>query len=162
MSQKVFVTSDQTITFTCPACQQPREVRVADHKELEKADKLRVTCRHCGHKYPVLIERRRQYRKPVDFSGTYTHYVSGKPLGKGFMRVVDLSRSGLKLKMNEKAGFGQGDKLRIEFHLDDANHSLIKKEVEIKKVFGTELGVAFTSSHPSDPSDRALGFYMFG
>ncbi|MFZ0134497.1 MAG: PilZ domain-containing protein [Desulfobacterales bacterium] len=162
MFQKVFVTSDQMITFTCPACRQPRVVRVADHKELEKTDKLRVTCRHCGHKYPALIERRRQYRKPVNFPGTYTHYVNGKPLGRGSMKVVDLSRTGLKLNMTEKGRFGQGDKLHLQFHLDDANHSLIKKEVEIKKIFGTELGVAFTSSHPSDPSDRALGFYMFG
>ncbi|MFZ0242264.1 MAG: PilZ domain-containing protein [Desulfobacterales bacterium] len=162
MTQKVYVTSDQTITFTCPGCQQPRVVRVADHKELEKADKLRVTCRHCHHKYPVSIERRRQYRKPVDFPGSYTHYVNGKPMGRGAMRVVDLSRTGLKLKMNDKGGFGQGDKLQLQFYLDDANHSLIKKEVDVKKVFGTELGVAFTSSHPSDPSDQALGFYMFG
>ncbi len=162
MLQKVYVTNDQMITFTCPACRQPRVVRVADHKKLETADKLRVTCRHCGHKYPVLIERRRQYRKAVNFSGTYTHYVNGKPMGKGFMRVVDLSRTGLKLKMNEKGGFGYGDKLQIEFRLDDLNHSLVKKEVEIKKIFEAELGVAFTSSHPSDPSDRALGFYMFG
>jgi len=162
MSLKVFVTSDQTITFTCPACQQPRMVKVADHKELEKADKLRVTCRYCGHKYPVSIERRRQYRKPVNFPGTYTHYVNGKPLDTGSMQVVDLSRTGLKLKMNKRGRFGQGDKLKIEFNLDDANRSLIKKEVEIKKIFETELGVAFTSSHPSDPSDRALGFYMFG
>ena len=78
------------------------------------------------------------------------------------MRVVDLSRTGLKLKINEKGRFGQGDRLQLEFQLDDANRSLIKKEVEIKKIFESELGVAFTSSHPSNPSDRALGFYLFG
>jgi transcription elongation factor Elf1 len=162
MLQKVYITSDQMITFTCPACRQPRMVRVADHSILKTADRLRVTCRHCGHKYPVLIERRRQFRKPVDFPGTYIHYVNGKSQGKGFMRVVDLSRTGVKLKMSSMEDFGKGDKLHIEFHLDDVNRSLIKKEVEIKKIFGSELGVAFTSSHPSNTSDRALGFYLFG
>jgi hypothetical protein len=52
--------------------------------------------------------------------------------------------------------------LEIEFHLDDANRSLIRKEVEIKTIEGRDLGVAFCSMHPSNASDRALGFYMLG
>ena len=78
------------------------------------------------------------------------------------MKVIDLSRTGLKIKVNEIAKFSAGDRMVIEFRLDDANRSLIRKEVEIKKIFDLELGVAFTSIHPSDPSDRALGFYMLG
>ena len=78
------------------------------------------------------------------------------------MTVIDLSRTGLKLKLNDKGGFAIGDKLVIEFNLDDAKHSPIKKEVKIMKIDKTELGVAFLSMHPSNPSDKALGFYMFG
>jgi len=54
-----------------------------------------------------------------------------------------------------------GDKIIVEFHLDDKNRSLIKKECIIKKDFGFEFGIEFISVHPSDPSDRAIGFYMF-
>jgi len=162
MPQKVYIASNQMVTFTCPECQHPRVVSLSEHKELEKAVKVRVTCKRCGHKYPVTIERRRQYRKTVNLPGTYTHLVNGRLRGKGYMTVVDLSRTGLKIKLNDKGAFAIGDKLMIEFNLDDANHSLVKKEVVIKKIDKAELGVAFLSMHPSNPSDKALGFYMFG
>ena len=162
MLQKAYITSNHMITFVCPKCQHPRVVSIADHTELEKADKVRVTCKRCNHKYRVAIERRAQYRKTVNLPGTYTHVVNGQMRGKGYMTVVDLSRTGLKIKLNEIEGFSIGDKLVIEFNLDDAKHSLIKKEVKIMKIDKTELGVAFYSMHPSNPSDKALGFYMFG
>ena len=137
-------------------------VKVAEHKELETVDRVKVKCKRCGHQYRVVIERRGQYRKSVNLPGTYTVLVSGRQTDKGYMKVIDLSRSGLKMKLNENPAFSIGDRLIIEFHLDDTNRSMIRKEVEIKKIFGQELGVAFTSVHPSDPSDKALGFYMFG
>ena len=162
MLQKAYITSNQMITFICPKCQHPRVVSVAAHTKLEKADKVRVTCKRCGYKYGVSIERRGQYRKAVNLPGIYTQVVNGQMRGKGYMTVIDLSRTGLKLKLNEKEAFAIGDKLIIEFNLDDANHSLIKKEVKVMKVDNAELGVAFYSMHPSNPSDKALGFYMFG
>ena len=162
MIQKVYITSTNMITFTCPECKFPRVVSVDKHEELKTAEKVRVRCNRCGHKYPAVIERRRQYRKVTNFPGTFTRMAKGRPVDKGYMKVVDLSRTGLKLRLNEKGQFSVGDRLVIEFRLDDANRSVIKKEVEVKKIFDLELGVAFTSVHPSDPSDRALGFYMFG
>ena len=162
MTQKVYISKNNMLTFTCPKCEHPRVVNIAEHKELEKADKVKVKCGDCGHKYRAIIERRRQYRKPVNFSGTYTHLIAGKPVAKGYMKIVDMSRTGLKLILNEKPDFTKGEKLQLEFRLDDANRSLIRKEVEIKIIFKDGLGVEFTSVHPSDPSDKALGFYMFG
>jgi len=162
MVQKVYISSGQMLTFTCPQCEYARVVSVQQYRELERAVRVKVTCRRCGHQYRVVIERRGHYRKAVDLPGTFTRLVGGRAAEKGYMRVVDLSRSGLKIKLNESPHFIVGDRLLLEFHLDDANRSLIRKEVEIKKIFGREAGVAFTSVHPSDPSDKALGFYMFG
>jgi RNase P subunit RPR2 len=162
MEQKVFISRSNTVTFTCPACNFPRQVSLEDHKELEQAVRVTVTCTQCGHRYRASIERRRQYRKSVNFPGMYTHLVNGKPLSRGYLKVVDLSRTGLKIKLNEPKTFAPGERLLIEFHLDDAAHSLVKKQVEVKKTFDDVIGVAFTSVHVSDPSDRALGFYLFG
>jgi hypothetical protein len=162
MIQKAYISRTNMITFTCPACRHPRVISLSERPELEKADKVKVTCVQCGHKYRAIIERRRQYRKVVNFPGTYTLLIKDRPVETGYMKVVDLSRTGLKIKVNEIGKFSTGDRLVIEFRLDDANRSLIHKEVEIKKIFDLELGVAFTSIHPSDPSDRALGFYMLG
>jgi len=162
MVEKVFITGSKKVTFTCPECENARVVDLVEHKQLEKADRVKVRCGRCGHTFRVVLEKRAQYRKPVNLSGSYTRLVGGKPVEKGRMKVVDLSRIGLKIKLNEIPNFMAGDILLIEFHLDDAKRSLIKKKVEIKKIFGQELGLAFTSVHPSNPSDKALGFYMFG
>jgi predicted RNA-binding Zn-ribbon protein involved in translation (DUF1610 family) len=162
MVQKVYISSSKMVTFTCPQCEYARVVSVAQHKELETVDRVKVKCKRCGHRYRVVIERRGQYRKVVNLPGTYTLLVGGRPTDKGYLKVIDLSRSGLKIQLNDNPAFTVGDRLMIEFHLDDANRSMIRKEVEIKKIFGQELGVAFTSVHASDPSDKALGFYMFG
>jgi predicted Zn finger-like uncharacterized protein len=162
MVEKVFITGSKKVTFSCPECENARVVDLDQHNQWEKADRIKVRCGRCGHTFRVVLEKRAQYRKAVNFSGSYARLVGGRPVAKGRMKVVDLSRTGLKLKLNETPNFMVGDILQIEFHLDDAKQSLIKKEVEIKKIFGQELGVAFTSMHPSNPSDKALGFYMFG
>ena len=162
MVEKIFITESRKVTFSCPECENARLVDLDEHKEWEKADRIKVRCGRCGHTFRVVLEKRAQYRKAVNFIGSYTRLVGGKPVEKGRMRVVDLSRAGLKLKLNEAPNFKAGDILMIEFHLDDAKRSLIQKEVEVKKIFGQELGVAFTSIHPSNFSDKAIGFYMFG
>jgi ribosomal protein S14 len=162
MTSKAYITSRGMITFICPECRFPRVVKVQAHKGLADAERVRVTCSRCGHKYRVVIERRRQFRKAVDFAGSYRQTDSDSGYQSGFMRVLDLSRTGLRLRIHEKAAFEPGDILEIEFHLDDANRSLIRKEVEIKTIEERDLGVAFCSMHPSNASDRALGFYMLG
>ncbi len=158
--QKVFISSDNTITFKCPKCNQPRTVDMSNYKNLEKAERVKVKCA-CGNTYYALIEKRKQFRKKTNFPGTFTHIVSGIPKDKGTMLVTDVSRTGLKIKLNSKREFFIGDNIIVEFHLDDRNRSLIKKECIIKKNLGIEFGIEFISVHPSDPSDRAIGFYMF-
>ena len=158
--QKVFVSSDNTITFKCTKCNQPKTVDVSNYKNLEKAERVKVKC-SCENIYYVLIEKRKQFRKTTNFPGTYTHIVSDIPKNKGTMVVTDVSRTGLRIKLNSKTEFFLGDKLIVEFHLDDKNRSLIRKECIIKKDFGLEFGIEFISVHPSDPSDRAIGFYLF-
>ena len=162
MVQRVHISNSKLVTFTCPNCEHPRVVDVTEHREIETVERVKLKCKNCGQPYRVEIERRAQYRKTVDLPGTYTQLADGRPADKGYMKVIDLSRSGLKIRLNDNISLAVGERLIIEFHLDDANRSKIRKEVEVKKIFGQELGLAFTSVHASDPSDKALGFYMFG
>ncbi len=161
MTHKVYITHNNLVTFTCPKCEQPRVVDLADHPELEKTDKAKVKC-PCGHKYSVSIERRKQYRVETNFAGEFKQIVDTGEIDRGLMTVLDMSRTGLKIRLNVKRDLKVGDTLSLEFRLDDSQRTLIQKEVVIKKIFGLEVGVEFTSIHPSNPSDRALGFYMFG
>ena len=161
MTQKVYITHNNMVTFTCPKCEQPRVIELADHPELEKTDKAKVKCT-CGYKYSVVIERRKQYRVATNFAGEFRQIVDDKEVDRCLMTVIDMSRTGLKIRLNVERKLEVGDRLSLEFRLDDSQRTLIQKEVVIKKIFGLELGVEFTSIHPSNPSDRALGFYMFG
>jgi hypothetical protein len=48
--------------------------------------------------------------------------------------------------------------MQIEFHLDDAQRTLIKKTVIIKNQHDQYIGAEFA---PYETVDKALGFYLF-
>ena len=160
MAQKVFVTGTNMVVFECPECSKSKVADVSKYKDLRQVVRLKVKC-PCGHSYKVILERRKYYRKDVNFSGSYTHVLPDYREDKGGMTVKDLSNSGVKIKLNVKKDFKIGDILSVEFSLNDKQRSLIKKDAVIKKISNSYLGLEFNSIDSSDPSDKAIGFYMF-
>ena len=160
MAEKVFVTESNMAVFECPQCNKGKSVDVSRFKDVRRAVRLKVKC-PCGHIYRVVLERRRHFRKDVNFPGTYTHVLSDYREEKGGITVKNLSRSGVKVRLNVEKGFKIGDILLVEFQLDDKQRSLIKKNAVIKKISDSYLGLEFNSIDSSDPSDKAIGFYMF-
>jgi hypothetical protein len=160
MTQKVFVTPSNTAVFECPECKKSRTIDVEKFKNMDKEVRIRVNC-SCGHSYPVVLERRRHYRRVVNLAGTYMLLVPDGPVEKKVMRVKDLSRSGLKIRLASKPDFGRGAKLLVEFRLDDSQRSLIKKEAIVRKISDQNIGLQFSSMDAGDPGDTALGFYLF-
>lgn len=81
------------------------------------------------------------------------------------MTVRDLSRSGLKLELEKEGELKVGDKLVVEFKLDNPQKTAIKKEVLVKTTFGNYVGTEFCSRDPNNPIDKAydiaIGFYTF-
>lgn len=159
--QKVFITAENKATFTCPECERVRAVDVTQYKALDTAVRIKVKC-PCGCHYPVVLDRRLQYRRQVNLKGTYYQVADGRYVGKGPMIVSDVSRTGLKLGLKNGGRLNFGDKLFVEFHLDDLKRSFIQKEVVVRNVHGSELGTEFISMAPSDPNMKAIGFYLFG
>jgi hypothetical protein len=159
--EKVFVTAENTATFSCPECERSRTVDVARYKEIEKAVRIKVKC-PCGHDYLVALERRRQFRKPVHFKGTCERIGDGRTAAKAEMVVVDISRTGLKLRLLDGGPLRVGDRAVVEFRMDDPKRSFVRMEVLVRKVDGREVGVEFTSQGLSDPNVKAIGFYLFG
>jgi hypothetical protein len=157
--QKAFISSNNRVTFSCPQCKYTRTVDVAKYKTLEKAVKIKVHCT-CGHDYPVMIERRKQFRKAVSLPGTFTRIYNQRRAGRGNMVVKDVSRNGLLLRVNESAHMNVGDILEVDFKLDDIKRSPILKEVVIRKISGYDLGTEFLSIDPGNASDKAIGFYL--
>jgi len=160
MAEKVFVADDNMAVFECPQCKKAKRVDVSRYNDIQQAVKIKVKC-PCGHIYKVILERRKSFRKNVNFPGTYTHVLPDYREDTGGITVKDLSRSGVKIKLNVEKEFKVGDILLVEFQLDDKQRSLVKKDAVIKKISGSYLGLEFKSIDSSDPSDKAIGFYMF-
>jgi len=157
--QKAFITRDNKVTFSCPQCKGMRTVDVTKYKALEKAVKIKVRC-PCGHDYPVMIERRKQFRKAVSLPGTFSRIFNDRRAGNGTMVVKDVSRNGLQIRVNDSSYMKAGDILEVEFKLDDNKRSPIRKEVVIRKIVGYDLGTEFTSVDAGNASDKAIGFYL--
>ena len=156
MTEKVYITSQQMATFVCPICSRSKTINVSKYTNLDKLINVNVKC-PCGHAYTAILEKRKQYRKKTNLSGTYIHMVDGRPMNRGVMTVEDISASGLKLRLSSILNCAIGDHLDVEFNLDDYNRALIKKHVIIRNITGSNLGVEFG---PSEALDKALGFYL--
>ncbi len=156
MNQKVFITSNNTATFVCPQCGNTSVVNVAKYAAVDKRVTVHCKC-ICSHNFKVSLEKRRQYRKGTDLPGEYAYLMPNGDMDKGIMRVVDISSSGLKLKLNVERKFKGGEKLRVEFHLDDKRRTFIEKEVIVRNAHKNLVGTSFALNEGDDP---ALGFYL--
>ena len=157
MTQKIYITSKQMATFSCPQCNRSKTVDVSKYAALDKVVKVNIKC-PCGHSYKAILEKRRHYRKETNLPGTYVHFIDGQPRNRGLMTVRDLSTAGMKLRLNVKQSFAIGDQLRVEFHLGDAHRTLIRKTVIIRNQRDQFIGVELA---PFETVDKALGFYLF-
>jgi predicted RNA-binding Zn-ribbon protein involved in translation (DUF1610 family) len=156
MTQKVFITSNSTATFVCPQCGNASVADVSKYASIDR--KVTVNCKCiCGHNFKVSLEKRRQYRKATDLPGEYSYTTPNGDLDKGIMRVVDISSNGLKLKLSVERKFAGGEKLRVEFHLDDKRRTFIDKQVIVRNVKKNLVGTSFA---PNEGDDPALGFYL--
>jgi hypothetical protein len=165
MLEKVFVNENNIAVFICPECKKSRNVDVSKYKNLCKASKIKCNC-PCGHSYNAILEKRKHYRKQTNLPGIYVNIVSSigtnflEEVGRGTLRVTDISRTGIQFTLNIQHDFSINDKILVEFRLDDKQKTLIKKEVIIKNINGLKIGAEFLSIDPSDPSDKAIGFYL--
>jgi len=157
MTEKVYVTSKQMATFICPVCQKSKTVNVSKYASLDKMVKVKVTC-PCGYGYTSILEKRKKYRKATNLPGSFVHLVEGRPARGGLMKVKDLSTSGLKIHVNTEHHCAVGDIIQVEFSLDDSHRTLIRKKVIVRNIVGQNIGTEFA---PTEPIDKALGFYLF-
>lgn len=156
MDQKVFISNNNTATFVCPQCGNVTTTDVSKYAAIDQ--KVTVKCRcNCGNNFKVTLEKRRQYRKSVDLPGAFFFRMDNGDIGKGSMRVVDISSNGFKLKLNVARNFAIGEPLRVEFHLNDNRRTFIEKEVIVRNVKKELVGTSFA---PSEGDDPHLGFYL--
>ena len=151
---RIFANNNQA-TFICPKCDVTRTADVSKLLKFEIQIKINCKCK-CGHQFKSIIERRKFYRKDIDIKG---FFYSLNDFKKTFMTIKDISRSGCKIKINSyNNGFLFGEKVFLEFNLDDSLKSLIRKEATIRSVNGTYIGIEFDTI---DQYDRLGSYLMF-
>ncbi|MDI6795876.1 MAG: PilZ domain-containing protein [Desulfatibacillaceae bacterium] len=152
---KAYVNPDFTALLVCPHCGMSRSTNV--EKYAENKDPLRVKCR-CAVIYGVNLEFRRQYRKKTNLPGRYT--IMGPPNRIGPMIVVNVSMGGIGFVTKGINPLKVGDKVEVDFKLDDVNQSQVKRNAVVRVVDESFVGVQFTGQ--SGVYDAALGFYLRG
>jgi hypothetical protein len=80
----------------------------------------------------------------------------GNPM-KGLIKVRNISQSGIQFSVNSMPEFEVGDKLTIEFTLDDEERSQIREAGIVRRIQSNIVGVDFkTTDHYGK-----LGQYLF-
>ena len=156
---------DELSTLTCPRCHQTTTVNISEHLSNKGSTEIQRQC-DCGHQFKYKAERRRHNRKQVRCTGLYRYsnevqldpgIVAGKFVGKGKMTVVDLSLSGLKVKLRKKEDFKINDRFEVEFYLKDRRRTLVRETATIKNIDKKYIGCTFGTS---GTQNRELGFYL--
>ena len=156
MEETVFISSNNTTTFRCPQCGQAKTADVSQYANTDKKITVNCTC-VCGHQFSCRLEKRKQYRKGSDLPGKFTLLGEKGTEDSGLAKVVDLSTTGLKLKLTVPRSFPVGANLLVEFRLDDRKRTPMEKRVIVRNVSGLYVGASF---HPNELDDPALGFYL--
>ena len=159
--QRVFLSEDSNIAFfQCPNCNVTKEADVSKYKKITTSVTLKVKC-PCGHAYSVMLERRKYFRKSVNFLGKFWFSPLDGPSQRGVMNVMDISKGGFKLKLATRPLFKKGDIIEVEFRLDNNTQTLINKQVAVRNVLNNIVNVEFCSFDANEGGDRAISFYLF-
>lgn len=159
--KRAFINKDNQATFVCPSCGDARIIDVSKYLAIDKSVRFKRKCR-CGQTTLFILERRRFYRKPVEIKGTCQIIKNNSRVS---VCIRDISRSGLKIELLEDAALDVGDKLFVEFRLDNKQRTLIQREVVVREKSGLIIGAEIASRDPNNPIDKAydlaIGFYTF-
>jgi hypothetical protein len=152
-TEKVFVDEDFDGIVTCPQCEKRKRANFSAFRG-SRSRMLKVKCT-CESYFQISIDFRRSYRKKTDFAGVYTTLSYKKD--KGEMHILNLSANGIGFTTTHASVLSVGDKIRMQFTLDDQKQSHIEKEGVVKNVNGNYVGCEFTdlSQH-----EKTLGFYL--
>jgi uncharacterized Zn finger protein len=149
----VHVIDNKFVVITCPFCGIMKKVVADKYKNI----KHRVTVRcKCDSRFNVQFNFRKNYRKSVKIAGEFVT-LSPKMSTKRVMTIYDLSITGLRFKMIDNVVVNKGDELLINFELDDAKRSFIRKKVVVQFTNDNLIGCEFTELALYE---KELGFYL--
>jgi hypothetical protein len=179
---EVSVNSENIAVITCPKCNTSKPADMSKYIAIDGLIRFTTSCK-CGHSWNAILDKRDKLRKKTNLSGSYTTLTPGKEGMKGVMNILDISRSGIKAKINRMRlkvkdhdlslgakeptfdyeiqdssdDLDVDDIILVDFELDNVKRSRVSREAVIRWVDLPYVGVEFTSTPILDAD---LGYYM--
>lgn len=154
MEQQITIDCLDTAQLACPKCQREKIMQLSEYNIRRQRTRVNVKCR-CHHTYTVVLEKSIDAIQKTQLLGTFIAKGSIRCSGK--MIIKKLNSKGIMLKTNIEQNILPGLKLLLEFVLDDAKQSIVKKEVVVKAKKGKYLSAEFLTNDHYDN----LGPYLF-
>ncbi len=160
MPEKFYITKENKVAIQCPSCGKTKLMDAAKYKYRKTVVKGSIKC-PCGKTFSFILERRKCYRKSTRLSGKFEVLTPYNGNSSGTMIVKDISKTGLQIKPMIPIDLKQGDKLLLDFRLDDQQQTKISLEAIVMSTFSENVGLQFCTDDAADPNIKAIGFYLF-
>ncbi len=171
----VYVGSDNKVALTCPGCEKAKVIDVSKYLKSSGSVNLRyrfhcdececghTDCNECSHNQcsqgyvnTVRLERRVHVRKDTQLAGKLT-LDSRDQLP---VQVLDISRTGARIRVSSPIKVDIGDRVLLDFQLDDRQQTQIQKEGTVVRGKGFIAALAFQEIETYSTADKAIGFYL--
>ena len=153
---KVFLNEKNQSVIICPKCGKTKTADLSRYEKLNSNLQFQAKCA-CSHTFKVTVEKRRFVRKRTTLKGWIYRYTGTDKKIKEPVTIKDLSSTGVKFIFENAALLSVGDRLMIEFNLDDAKGSSINDEIVVRNIDDFYIGAQFCFR---GYSGKALGFYL--
>lgn len=151
--QKSFVKTNDTASIRCPDCALVKSIAVGKFRNSRHTLKTRCSC---GSTFLVALDFRRHYRKPTKIIGLYS-LIAPPSNGGGQMQVNNISRSGVAFSVSGQHTIQVGQKVLLNFRLDDRKQTELTKKVLVKNIRDNSIGCEFINPNQIG---KDLGFYL--
>jgi len=149
----IHVRADNSATLTCPSCGLVKHFSAAPYYSTRHTMTVRCSCKTS---FTILLNFRRNFRKPTNLPGTY-QIISPGSVGGGIMKVTNLSRGGAEFTVSGVHNLAKDQEILIEFQLNDKKQSVLRKQAVVRSVRQNVIGCEFEFF---GEMDKALGFFL--
>jgi len=153
--QVVVVCNENMAVIVCSKCNTQKRVSALPFKDTNHT--IKVKCQ-CGEQFAINFNFRLDDRKPVSLKGTYRKVSEHKAYEK-MCQIIDLSPTGIAVRIFEDFDSLKRDELVIEFTLDDKEKTTVKRKVRVCHVKENIFGGHFFD-HELDGKNKRIFAYL--
>ena len=150
---KVYVDANGFVMLVCSNCNLIQQKEAKSYGGSKGPVQVQCTC---GNVYDVEIEFRKFFRKGTRLDGIYVGVSNSKIWGKMILKNISMQGCGFETMGTNP--LHPDELIKLEFHLNDAKNSLIKKNAFVRSMYKKYVGCQFQEL--PNAFDADLGFYL--